>query len=315
MLGALLATLARPRWIAMSLAAFLVRGGVLLVLLPMVALPSIAGLAASFGQVLVGFVFGEPSAAALALAAALVLALAAWLAASANIGAWLDTALAAEAAGDEDLLSARPAIERPAAHRAAAARLPAHLPTAVAIAFAASRIIDVGYAEFLQPGDPATPILLRVAGRAPEAVAALAITALVGEAAGGIAVRLLMTGSTVPGAVARGFARLVRPSGLATFLLTDAVIVAIGVPYWAAVSTSWDDARIALVDGGAGTAAGLAIGLFLATWLAGLAILAVAIAWRATAWTAEVFRAAPAKRPAQLVGLTAAPTPTADEGT
>ena len=55
MLGALLSTLARPRWWAMSLAAFLVRGGVLLILLPIVALPSIAGLAAAFGQALVGF--------------------------------------------------------------------------------------------------------------------------------------------------------------------------------------------------------------------------------------------------------------------
>jgi hypothetical protein len=185
----------------------------------------------------------------------------------------------------------------------------------VAIAFAASRIIDVGYAEFLQPGDPATPIIVRVAGRAPEAVAALVIAALVGEAAGGIAVRLLMTGATVPGAVARGFASLARPSGLATFLLTDGVIVAIGVPYWAAVSRAWDDARIALVDGGAGTAAGLAIGLFLATWLAGLAILALAIAWRATAWTAEVFRAAPAERPTKVAGVTSPATPTAEEGT
>jgi len=165
MLGALLSTLARPRWWAMSLAAFLVRGGVLLILLPIVALPSIAGLAAAFGQVLVGFVFGEPSTAALLLAGVLVLAIATWLVASANVGAWLDIALAREAAEDEDLLATGPALERVAAHRAAGARLLAHLPTAVAIAFAAGRIIDVGYAEFIQPGNPTTPILLRVAAR------------------------------------------------------------------------------------------------------------------------------------------------------
>jgi hypothetical protein len=311
----MLATLARPRWMGMSLAAFLVRGGVLLVLLPIVALPSIAGLAASFGQLLVGFVFGEPSAAALALAAVLVLAIAAWLVASANVGAWLDVTLAAEAATDEELLAGQPGIERPATHRAAAARLLAHVPTAVAISFAASRIIDVGYAEFLQPGDPATPILLRVASRAPEAVAALAVMLLVGEAAGGIAVRLLMTGASVPSAVARGFARLAHPTGLATFLVTDAVILAVSVPFWAAVSTTWDDARVALVDGGASTTAGLAIGLFVATWLAGLAILAVAIAWRAAAWSAEVFRAAPAERAAPLVGMASPAASTADEGT
>lgn len=314
MLAALLATLARPRWWAMSLAAFLARGGVLLVLLPIVALPSIAGLAATFGQVLVGFVFGEPSTAAVVLAGALVVAVAAWLVASANVGAWLDIALATEAAADEDLLVSPPALERPVARRAAAARLLAHLPTAIAIAFAASRIIDVGYAEFVQPGDPATPILLRVAGRAPEAVAALAITTLVGEAAGGIAVRLLMRGTSVPAAVAQGYARLARPSALATFVLTDAVLVAIGVPWWAAIATAWDDARIALVDGGAGSTAVLAIGLFLGTWLAGLAILAVAIAWRATAWTAEVFRAAPAELPADSVAATSPAMPSADEG-
>lgn len=315
MLGAMLATLARPRWWAMSLAAFLVRGGVLLAILPIVALPSIAGLAASFGQLLVGFVFGEPSAAALALAAALVLALAAWLAASANLGAWLDIAIAGEAAGDEDLVSRPPAVDRPPAHRAAAARLLAHLPTAVAVAFAASRIIEVGYAEFLQPGDPAVPVIVRVAGRAPEAVAALAITTLVGEAAGGVAVRLLMTGASVGGAVARGFARLARPSGLATFLVTDSVIVAIGVLYWSAVSRAWDDARIALVDGGAGPATGLAIGLFLATWLAGLGLVAVAVAWRATAWTAEVFRTAPAEEPIRPAGVASPAIATPDEGT
>lgn len=311
MLGALLATLARPRWWVLSLAAFLVRGGALLAILPVVALPSVAGLAASLGPILVGFVFGQPSAAALILTAALVVGLAAWLALSANVGAWLDVALADEAASDEDLVSPRPALGRPSARRAASARLLAHLPTAVAVAFAASRIIDAGYQEFIQPGDAAIPVILRVAGRAPEAVAALAITTLVGEAAGGVAVRLLMVGATVPAAVARGFARLARPTGLATFVLTNAVIAAVGVPWWAAISMAWDDARIALVDGATGTAAGLAIGLFLVTWLAGLWILAVAIAWRATAWTAEVFRTALAGgvvRRAEVTSLTA-PTP------
>lgn len=292
MLGSLLATLARPRWIALSLAAFLIRGGVLLVILPILALPSIAGLAASLGTILVGFVFGEPSTAALALAAAVVLALAAWVAISANVGAWLDVALASEGAADEDLVSPRPALEPPPAGHAAAVRLLAHLPTAVALAFATSRIIDAGYQEFFQPGDPALPVIVRVAGRAPEAVAAVVITLLVGEAAGGIAVRRLLAGTSVRAAVAGGFTRLVRPSGLATFLLTDAVLAAVAVPYWAAVSMVWDDARVALVDGATGAALALSIGLFLATWLAGLGILAVAVAWRATAWTAEVFRTA-----------------------
>jgi hypothetical protein len=313
MLGALLSTLARPRWWAMSLAAFLVRGGVLLVLLPILALPSIAGLAATFGQVLVGFVFGEPSTAALVLAGVLVLVVAAWLVASANVGAWLDVALAGEAADDEDLLAARPAVQRTVARRAATARLLAHLPTAIAIAFAAGRIIDVGYAEFVQPGDPATPILLRVVARAPEAVLALAVTTLAGEAAGGIAVRFLLTGASVPAAIARGYARLIRPTALATFLATNAVLVAIGLPYWAAVATAWEHARIALVDGGASPAAGFAIALFLATWLGGIAILSVAIAWRATAWTAEVFRATPIVLPPQLAGVGSPATSSADD--
>ncbi|HYN69469.1 MAG TPA: hypothetical protein VEX41_04590 [Candidatus Eisenbacteria bacterium] len=310
----MLATLARPRWWVLSLAAFLVRGGVVLVIVPVVALPSIAGLAASLGPILVGFVFGEPSAAALILTAAVVVALAAWLAVSANVGAWLDIALAAEAASDEDLVSPRPSVGRPPARRAAAARLLAHLPTAVAVAFAASRIADAGYQEFIQPGDAAIPLILRVAGRAPEAVAALAITTLVGEAAGGVAVRRLMLGASVPAAVAHGFAKLAQPAGLVTFLLTDAVIAAVGLPFWAAVSMAWDDARIALVDGATGTAAALPIGLFLVTWLAGLWILAVAVAWRATAWSAEVFRTAPARRLVRQAEVTSLTAQTPGEG-
>ncbi|MEZ0240888.1 MAG: hypothetical protein ACAH65_08840, partial [Chloroflexota bacterium] len=196
----------------------------------------------------------------------------------------------------------------------AAARLLAHLPTAVALAFAATRIVDAGYQEFFQPGDPALPVIARVAGRAPDAVAAVVITLLIGEAAGGVAVRRLLAGANLPGAIAGGFTSLLRPRGLATFVVTDAVLAAVAVPYWAATSVAWNDARVALVDGATGTPAALAIGLFLATWLAGLGILAVAVGWRATAWTAEVFRTAPAAGIASVTQAMAPPSATPDEG-
>ena len=42
MWGALVASLSHPAWWAMALAAFLVRGGILLILLPIVSLPTTA---------------------------------------------------------------------------------------------------------------------------------------------------------------------------------------------------------------------------------------------------------------------------------
>src|SRR3990172_9858647 len=79
-LGAsLLAVLVHPRWWILALAGFLVRGGLLLLFLPLVQLPTTAGLANALGPTLVGFVFGGPSPSFLLLVGTIVGGLALWL--------------------------------------------------------------------------------------------------------------------------------------------------------------------------------------------------------------------------------------------
>ena len=71
----LLLTLGHPDWWAVSPAAFLVRGGILVVALPVLALPSLAGLSAVVAPLLTGVVLGDssiPPIVLLAGAAALV---------------------------------------------------------------------------------------------------------------------------------------------------------------------------------------------------------------------------------------------------
>jgi ABC-type molybdate transport system permease subunit len=54
LVAALLATLVHPRWWLLALAGFLVRGGVLIVLLPIVAPPTVAGLLSFLAPSLIG---------------------------------------------------------------------------------------------------------------------------------------------------------------------------------------------------------------------------------------------------------------------
>ncbi|MEW5991612.1 MAG: hypothetical protein AB1736_09770 [Chloroflexota bacterium] len=300
--ASLLATLARPAWWAMALAAFLIRGGILVVFLPIVALPTVAGLANAFAPALVGFVFGGPSTAFIAAVAAIVLAALAWLAVGGLVGAALDLALVRDAARDDDLeAGVRPGGGGPG--RAFAVRLIAHLPTAAALGVGAVHLVEATYTELIHPGDPALPVAARVVLRIPEIVALLAATWLLGEAIGGLAVRHLAWGASVPAAIGRAIRSLVRPSGVATLIVTNAVLMATIAGSAAAAAIAWDHLRIVLMDGGPANEARLAILVFSLTWIAGLWLISLAVAWRSTAWTFEVGR-----RQAEVVPSPAAGT-------
>ncbi|HET9851852.1 MAG TPA: hypothetical protein VFP56_05035, partial [Candidatus Limnocylindrales bacterium] len=103
MLDALAATLARPAWWSLALAGFLVRGGILLVLLPIVVLPTPAAVATALSPTVSSLAFGGLTAGlGVAIVTAVVLVLAV-LAAVGLAGAWLDRELLREAADDDDL--------------------------------------------------------------------------------------------------------------------------------------------------------------------------------------------------------------------
>ena len=169
MIAALAATLSRPAWWSMALAAFLVRGGIFVVALPLLDLPTPAALESALAPTINALAFGGLTPGV--LLGILVIATAAMtlLAVAGLSGAWLDRAQLIEAATDEDLdLAWTPA--RTSIGDALALRLAAHLPTLAALAYATFRLIGAAYDELLAPGDAAVPLALRVVLRAPEAV-------------------------------------------------------------------------------------------------------------------------------------------------
>lgn len=302
--AALLAALSRPRWWALALAGFLVRGGLLLVLLPIVRLPTTAGLANEVGPTLVGFVFGGPSVPFLVLVGTGVGGILAWLVTGGLLGGWLDLALIRETAARDEM----EAVPSPRAGdkgdggggdggdggggavRAFMARVAAHLPTVIVLVWGAVSLVDAAYGELIRPGDPALPVPVRVALRIPLVVGLLVSTWVVGEAAGGLAVRQLAWGASLPRAMVRGFRELARPSALVTLVLTNGALAAAILGSGTAAGIAWEQLRILLLDGGTGTEVRLTLIIFSLTWIAGLWLIALAATWRATAWTFEAAR-------------------------
>jgi len=291
MLASLSATLDRPGWWILGLTSFLVRGGLLVFLLPIVVLPTPAGLANAVAPTLVGFVFGSPSDSFVALVLLAAVALAVWLLGGGLIAAWIDGEFVA-LVGASPALGLGDADRRGVTWRSLAAWLMSHVPLLVAISWGVARLVDAIYSELIAPGDVTIHIAIRVALRIPEVIAVVGLAWLAGEAAGGLAVRhLALTGGTVRGALVSGWLDLVRrPSALAILLLTNATVLLAAAPTALAAGFAWERVRGYLADGVDPVVVGLALGAFVAIWLAGLALVGVAVAWRSAAWTFETAR-------------------------
>jgi len=294
MLAALFAVLGRPAWWSMALAAFLVRGGILLALLPIVALPTPAGLANMFSPTIQDFALGGLTLERLALVGGLAVALFAIIGGGGLVGAWLDHAQLREAAEDDELeLGWEPA--HPSVREALALRLTAHLPTILAAGYAAVRLVAETYDELISPGDVAAPLFLRVAARAPDAIAIVVATWLAGETVGSLAARRAAAGGSVRESLWRSARQLASRRGLATLALTSAVVLGVLAPFLLAAGRAWGHLREVILGDAGFLQVGAALMVLVATWILGLAILGVALAWRSAAWTAEV---APRRAPA-----------------
>ena len=103
--GAFLATIAEPATWALALAGFLVRGGVILVALPVLVLPTPVGIGNVLAPSLMSVAFGQISFGLVAGAVAIAASVVGWLC----IGGWLAGLLEAEAARmiarDEDVVA------------------------------------------------------------------------------------------------------------------------------------------------------------------------------------------------------------------
>jgi hypothetical protein len=322
MAAALSAMLGRGSWWVVALAGFLVRGGLLLALPAIVMPPTTAELGGLLDPSLVGTGLANPTPALVALVAGTLVALVATLTVTTVIGAWLEVTLVEAAADDAELAAVEGAATRaadagadapvdarvdgpadagregaPSSDRsnrisvaeASIARLVAHVPTVGAAAVA---LVALGAAltdEVTSPGGSG-PLALRVLGRVPLPVVAVVVLWLLGEAWGGIAVRRLRTGETVGRALGRGLAELVRPSGLATFVVGTLAVALPAAALWFAASRAFDRLWPLLVDNADEGLVTIALVLLVATWAVGLWLLAIGLAWRSTAWTAEVLR-------------------------
>lgn len=285
--SAFLATLERPSDWPLSLAGFLVRGGVLAFLLPIVALPTPAGLQVEIAPLLVPFVFGQVSPGLTVLIVVAVSAVTAWLLLGGLVGAWTDVLLSRRFAGAPEDASVGPAFS------AVTARLFAHIPLVLALAWGAARIVTVAYGELLTPFEVTTPLAIRVVAGAGDAIAVVVVAWLLGEAAGGFAVReIAFSGRNGPVAAARGWLELVRhPLSSALVIATGSAAVALAVlPALVASAAAWAQVRIVLFDRLGLREAVLAVGVFVALWLGGLVLASVATAFRGALWTSEWLR-------------------------
>jgi hypothetical protein len=284
MQAALVAAMAHPAWWAMSLAAFLIRGGVVLVALPLFSLPTSASLTTMLAPPLEALILGRPSVAGVAMAVALIVLVVGLLSVIGVAGAWLDDALAREAVDDEELeLDWVP--QRHSALAALGVRLAAHVPTLLAAGFAVVRLSIATRDELLDPGDPAVALVARVLLRAPDALAVVALAWLVGEAVGPLAARRLGTGERAGPALRRATGQVLGRRGLATLVVTTSILLAIAVPFVLSVGRAWENVSASLALRLDVVTTGAALLLLASTWVLGLALLGAALAFRATAWT------------------------------
>jgi hypothetical protein len=288
MQSALAATLTTPEWWAMALAAFLLRGGILLVLIPIIALPTPAGFITDVSPFFEALVLGTPSLTSTLFGATLITVVLLGLAWAGIAGSWLDLALIRDAAGSDELeLAWRPGSS-PSSTHAFVLRLTAHLPTLVALGYAVVRIALVAYAQFTSPDDPGVPVVDRVVGRVPDAIAFVVVAWLVGEAVGGLAVRRASAGAGTRSALFGAVRQVLAPRGIATFVVTSAVLLVVALPFALAAQRAWEHARSYLLEGADTIQLTAAIVVLVSTWVLGLSIVGAALAWRATAWTFEV---------------------------
>ena len=313
--------------VAVALAGFLLRGGVVLLLLPSVVLPSAIGLAGATGVDLFG-IDGRPTTWFFALGALAALAMGLWLLLALIVGSLIDVWLI-EAALDTEghpTRRSKPLPDFGLLLDLAGIRAACILPLAVAIAWAGGHLYDAIYGELTTPTNLVTPLPVRVLQHAADAVLVVVVAWLVCEVAGAIAARrCVLLGSGPWRSIAEAlFQILRRPISSASTAIasyaSSAVAIGLGM---AATAMTFDWCRVAArnqqpvsVTLGLGSFSttrdfrplvflAAAIALVVA-WVIVLAASGISSAWRSAAFTGETSDAVsrtPAGAPEQGLGL------------
>jgi len=293
LIGSLQAVLDRPSTWLLAFAGFLVRGGWLLVVAPIVVLPTAVGLANVVAPLLEDIAFGRRAAELVGLIVVGLIVVIGWLIGGGLFAALTEIEVVRRISVDD--AAARPLAGDVvgtwgAASRILAVRLAAHVPFAVVLVWGAARIASVGYAELTVPSDVTVPAPWRIAAGAPDAIAGILLTWLLGEAIGAAgARRVALRGETARAAVRAAIARFVRSPLRPTLLAFIPTIVLVGVVALTGIAAgaALDALRsgFALGDPSAGTTAPLVV--FVALFAGGLVLIALTSAWRSAIWTLD----------------------------
>lgn len=286
--------LGRPSLWPIALAGFLARGGFVILLIPILPIPTAVGLANGLGPTAVTAAGLAPGTIGLLLL--IGLGTVAWFVLGGIVGAFADIVLVDAATDDA------PAQSTPArAHGGTAGlvvrllgiRVVALIPLAIAIAITARPIFDVLYRQLTAPSQVAEPLAVRIVTEAAGSFAVVVVGWFIGELVGGIAVRLailedLSLGRAVLGAVGHIVHRPLTT--LATTILGSAgIFLALG-PSLIASAIVWSRLHGSVADPADLTFVKVSA-VIVATWLATLVFAAAGSAWRGLLWSTEIERA------------------------
>jgi hypothetical protein len=285
--ASLLAVLARPSTWAVALLGFLVRGGWLVVVAPIVVVPTPVGLANVIAPLLEDAAFGRRTGELVLLAAAALGLVVAVLLGGGLVAAVAEADGIRQVADEEHIGWRRGRVGL----RILAVRLAAHIPLAFAAAYAAVRLYTVGYRELTVPSDVTAPLAWRILVGAPEAVGLVFGTWQIGEILGALAARRIVLGGEGARTALRHALRRLRhrPArtlgfGLATTLVLAVVLAVTGL----AAGATWGALGAALSIGDASFGTTLLLVGFVALFAGGLVLISLTSAWRAAVWTLDV---------------------------
>jgi hypothetical protein len=305
MLAAALVVIVRPAAWPTALAGFLARGGIFVLAVPVVVLPTPTGISNVLAAPLTSVLFGAPSRALISLVAGSVLITVAVLVAGALVGAWAERsgiATALEVAGEEGLVERAGLPAAPdATRRVAALRLLGLLPLFAVLALSAPVLYAGIYHELILPDELQTPLVMRVLRDMPGQLLTIAATWLVADAATALAVRrLVLEHRSIVRAWAMGWAGLIRRPHrvLSTAIAALGVTLLAVVPAVVAAELAWRRTRAVLSGDGSPLELVLSVVLFVAIWLLCLLLAGATSSFRNAAWTYEMARrAGPSSHP------------------
>lgn len=277
----------------LGMLGFLVRGGLIVLALPILTLPSPVGIGTLLGPALIST--GRLDGPRLTLVVGVGVLLLVVTVIAMVLAAWVEQAVHLRRKPLDRLRLGR------ALGRLLAVEALALAPVVIVLAVAGTALVGEVYDELLLPGDLSVPLLARVVARTTVPLAALVAAIALAEAIDGAMARRVLVGLRRQRTMGRAVVSVVATAAFG-WLLTLAVLV----PGLLVLGELWGVGRVAwrwAIDAGGGaldpgspvaiTMTVLAIVLMVAAWLGLLLLCGLASLARAHLWTSRVAGSGP----------------------